>query len=267
MARGSDEVTDRSAQAARAERLRALYRGPGLLMLPNAWDAATARAVAEAGFPAVATTSVGVSDSLGWADGERTPPDEVFAATARVAPVVGVPVTADLEAGYSLAPADLVARLIATGAVGCNLEDTDHARGMLVEPQRHAERIAAVKAAGRAAGVDLVVNARIDVFVRRIGAPEERVALALERARLYAEAGADCVYPILLDDDLSIAEFVHGSPAPVNITVRPSAPPLARLRELGVARVSYAGQLYRWAMAEVRSRLDAIRTELPAEVS
>src|SRR5262249_54725418 len=157
---------------------------------------------------------------------------------------------------------EIAQRLIATGAVGCNLEDTDHATRALVEPERHAERIAGVKAAGRAAGVDLVVNARVDVFVRQVGPPEERAAEARRRARLYAEAVADCVYPIVLDDEAAIAEIVRGCPVPVNILARPSAPPLARLRELGVRRVSHAGYLYRSAMAEVKSRLEAIRADL-----
>ena len=250
--------------AARAERLRALHRGPRLLVLPNAWDGGTAKLVVEAGFPVVATSSVAVAESLGWADGERTPVDEVFAAIGRITRAVDVPVTADLESGYGLSPVELAARLIAAGAVGCNLEDTDHARGGLVPPEQHAARVAAVKAAGRAQGVDLVVNARVDVFVRQIGAPEERVPQAQLRANLYAEAGADCVYPILLDDEAAIAEIVRGVPAPVNIMFRPNGPSLARLRELGVARVSYAGGLYRAAMATVKERLAAIGAEASA---
>jgi 2-methylisocitrate lyase-like PEP mutase family enzyme len=252
------------ALRAHAETLRALHRGPRMLVLPNAWDGGSARLVAEAGFPAVATSSVAVAESLGWADGERTPVDEVFAAIGRVTRAVGVPVTADVESGYGLAPAELAARLIAAGAVGCNLEDTDHRRGGLVPPEQHAARVAAVKAAGRAQGVDLVVNARVDVFVRQIGPPDERLAHALLRARLYAEAGADCVYPILLDDEAAIGEIVREVSVPVNIMFRAGGPSLARLRELGVARVSYAGALYRGAMGSVKERLAAIGAELPA---
>src|SRR5712692_5375356 len=112
-----------------AERLRALHAGSEPLVLPNAWDAATARAVVEAGFPVVATTSAGVSGGLGWAAGEATPADEMFAAVARIARVVDAPVTADIESGYGLPPEEIVRRLLAAGAVGCNLEDTDHTSG------------------------------------------------------------------------------------------------------------------------------------------
>src|SRR3981081_2808225 len=112
---------------AAAEQLRALHSGPEPLVLPNAWDAASAKAVAEAGFAAVATTSVGVSLSLGWPDGEQTPPDEMFAAIARITRVVDVPVTADIEAGYGLSPEEIARRLLAAGAVGCNLEEPHHA--------------------------------------------------------------------------------------------------------------------------------------------
>ena len=115
-----------------AEQLRALHSGPEPLVLPNAWDAASAKAVAEAGFAALATTSVGVALALGWPDGEQIPPDEMFAAVARIARVVDVPVTADIEAGYGLSPDEIVRRLLAAGAVGCNLEDTDHANGKTV---------------------------------------------------------------------------------------------------------------------------------------
>src|SRR5215468_461495 len=141
------------ALAARAERLRALHHAGAPLLLPNAWDAASARAVAEAGLPAVATTSSGVARSLGWEDGERVPPAEMFAAVGRIARSVELPVTADIEAGYGLSPEAVAEQLLRAGAVGCNLEDTDHARpGALVDAERQALRIAGLKRAARAAG-------------------------------------------------------------------------------------------------------------------
>jgi len=252
---------DSALLAARAATLRALHHAPEPLVLPNAWDAASARIVVEAGFPAVATTSSGVAACLGWADGEQTPPVEMFAAIARIARVVTVPVTADLEGGYGLGAAEFVARLLATGAVGCNIEDTDRSgQSLLRDPETQANYLAAVKRAGRAAGVEIVVNARIDVFVRQFGEPTARVPEAIRRARLYLEAGADCIYPIFVREEAAIAALVAGIPGPVNIFALPDGPSLTRLGELGVARISYAGRLHRAAFAEHLRCVQAIRT-------
>jgi 2-methylisocitrate lyase-like PEP mutase family enzyme len=258
-----DDATahDPALLAAHAATLRALHHASEPLVLPNVWDAASARIVAEAGFPAVATTSSGVAACLGWADGEQTPPVEMFAAIARIARVVTVPVTADIEGGYGLIAEELVARLLATGAVGCNIEDTDRSgQGILRDPDAQAEYLAAVKQAGRAAGVEIVVNARIDLFVRQFGEPAERVPEAIRRARLYLEAGADCIYPIFVRDEAAIAALVAGIAGPVNIFALPDGPSLARLGELGVARISFAGRLHRAALAEHERSVQAIRS-------
>ncbi len=237
-----------------AGELRALHVPGDPLVLPNAWDAATARLVQETGFPVVATTSSGVAEALGYADREVTPVEEMLAAVSRIARAVAIPVTADLEGGYGLAPDELAARTIAAGAVGLNFEDTDHARF----PSQHAvdaqaQRIAALKAAG-----DLVVNARVDTVIRG-GDVEE----ALARAAAYRDAGADCVYPIGLTDEGEIARFV-ALEVPVNILLSPGAPPVSRLRELGVARVSLGEYVYADAMDFVRERLFALRGGPPA---
>src|ERR671916_728745 len=126
----------------RCDLLRSLHRPGAPLLLPNAWDATTARAVVAAGFPVVATTSWGVAEALGYEDHEGAPADEMFAAAARIARGVEVPVTVDAEAGYGMEPAKVVAALRSAGAAGCNLEDTDHADGSLRDPRRHAEWLA-----------------------------------------------------------------------------------------------------------------------------
>ena len=234
-----------------AAALRALHVPGDPLVLPNAWDAATARLVAQAGFGAVATTSSGVAEALGYEDGEHTPADEMLAAVARIARAVDVPVTADLEAGYGLPPADLARRLLATGAAGLNLEDTDHARHPALRPAaEQAERIASIKAAA-----DVVVNARIDVHLRGGDTGE-----ALDRARAYRDAGADCVYPIGVTDEATIAAFVETG-VPVNVLLRPGAPPIVRLAELGVARVSLGGRLHAEMLGALRDRLAGLRGE------
>jgi 2-methylisocitrate lyase-like PEP mutase family enzyme len=252
---------DTALLAARAATLRELHYAAEPLVLPNVWDAASARIVAGAGFPAVATTSSGVAACLGWADGEQTPPEEMFAAIARIARVVAAPVSADIEGGYNLTAEELVARLLATGAVGCNIEDTERSgQSLLRDPDRQAEYLAAVKQAGRAVGVDIVLNARIDVFVRQYGAPEERVPEAIRRARIYLEAGADCIYPIFVREESAIAALIADISGPVNIFALPDGPSLARLAELGVARISFAGRLHRAAFAEHERCVQAIRT-------
>jgi 2-methylisocitrate lyase-like PEP mutase family enzyme len=185
-------MSESSDLVARARRLRELHAGPELLVLPNVWDAATARTVAAAGFPAVATSSGAVALSLGYADHEQAPPGEMLAAVARVVRAVDVPVTADVESGYGWPAAELVDRLATAGAVGCNLEDTDHAAGGLRDADTQAERIAAVRAAAAASGTDLVVNARVDTFLHP-GDPAAQLDEGIRRARRYLEAGADCV--------------------------------------------------------------------------
>jgi 2-methylisocitrate lyase-like PEP mutase family enzyme len=190
-----------------AEEFRALHHGGTPLILPNAWDPVSARLVAEAGYPAVATSSGAVARVLGYDDGQLTPPDTMFAAVARIARAVDVPVTADMEAGYGLPPKEFAERLLDTGAVGCNLEDS--ADGALVDVARQADYLAEVRAV---AGAELVINARVDTFIRPVDDP---VGEAVRRGREYRRAGVDCVYPILapLDQLAQVAESVGG---PIN---------------------------------------------------
>jgi 2-methylisocitrate lyase-like PEP mutase family enzyme len=219
---------------AATDALRRLHVGPELLVLPNAWDAASARAFAALGYPALATTSGGVAEALGYADGEATPPGEMLAAVGRIARAVEVPVSADLEAGYGLAAPELVAGVREAGAAGLNLEDTDPRSRALVDVDAQVERLGAV----RAAGPELVLNARVDVFLR--GAPFEE---AVARGRAYLAAGADCVYPIGLEDLDALGALVAAVDGPVNVHVRPGWMPLAELAGLGVRRVSFGTSL------------------------
>src|SRR6185295_9954934 len=204
----------------RCNLLRSLHRPGDPLLLPNAWDVATARAVVAAGFPVVATTSGGVAAALGYDDHEGAPGDEMLAAAARIARGVEVPVTVDAEAGYGMAPAELVAALQSAGAAGCNLEDTDHTDESLRDPARHAEWLSAVREAAAADGYPLVINARVDVFLGPFlagagpGAQEELVPDALRRAHAYLEAGVDCVYPITLWEAAALRSFMAGVEGP-----------------------------------------------------
>ncbi|MFI0739651.1 isocitrate lyase/phosphoenolpyruvate mutase family protein [Streptomyces sp. NPDC021100] len=225
-----------------ATAFRALHHGRPAgdpLVLAGPWDAGSARAFAGAGFAALATPSAAVAASLGVADGD-VPAAEMFAAVARVVRAVDVPVSADLEDGYGLPPRELVERILETGAVGCNLEDTDRATGRLLDPRAQADRLAAVRAE---AGDALFLNARIDTYLR--GASDED---ARERARLYAAAGADCVYPITAPEE-ALAGIAATSGVPVNALSAPDASAIRRLGPLGAGRITFGKGMYVRAMA------------------
>jgi 2-methylisocitrate lyase-like PEP mutase family enzyme len=248
-----NEATSPATSRDKAATLRALHVAGTPLVLPNAWDAASARLVQEAGFAAVATSSAATSAVLGWPDGEASPVEEVLGAAARMVRAVDVPVTVDFERGFRLSPDELVERVTATGVVGVNLEDSDPATGELVDPDVQAGFLAAVRAAAVARGVDLVVNARTDSFIRRQGTLEEQVLASVDRGRRYLDAGADCVYPIATDDPTAIRALVEGIPGPVNIGFGSGRLTLAELAAFGVARVSYGPRLQRHLYARLAS--------------
>jgi 2-methylisocitrate lyase-like PEP mutase family enzyme len=248
----------------RCELVRSLHRPGAPLLLPNAWDVATARAVVAAGFPVVATTSAGVAATVGYEDHEGAPADEMFAAADRIARSVAVPVTVDAEAGYGMDPSELVAALRDAGAAGCNLEDTDYATGGLDDPRRHADWLRAVRDAASDDGYPLVINARIDVFLWPLlagagpGTQAELVPEAVRRAKAYLESGADCVFPIALWETDALQQFMSEVDAAVNVVRLPQTPPLPELAELGVARVSWGPFLYRDAMARFDAELASL---------
>ncbi|MFI9613032.1 isocitrate lyase/phosphoenolpyruvate mutase family protein [Streptomyces sp. NPDC052023] len=230
----------------KAETLRALHRRPvpaDPLILPGPWDAASARVFVDAGFPALATPSAGVAAALGYEDG-RTPAGEMFAAVARIVRAVDVPVSADVEGGYGLAPKELVERLLETGAVGCNLEDS--ADGALKDPRAHAEWLAEVRSA---AGDRLFLNARVDTFLRGIEDPER----VIERAALYVAAGADCVYPIGAPPRV-LPLLRAGIEGPVNVfaPLDGSGPSPAELGRQGATRITFGPGLQRRATEALR---------------
>jgi 2-methylisocitrate lyase-like PEP mutase family enzyme len=257
-------MTTTEPQAGAAAALRSLHR-PGVpLVLANVWDAGTAKIVEAAGFPAVATSSVAVAESLGYADQQGAPVAEMLAAAARIARVVSVPVTVDAEGGYGLSADSFVARLLATGAVGCNLEDTDHAAGGLVDVARQAEWLASVRAAADRTGVPLVINARIDEVIAA-GSPSDESALVqpvVARAMAYLAAGVDCVYPILLHTPDAIGQVVAAvAPAAVNVSCRPAKTALSAMAALGVARISTGGGLWREFQQDLGARLAVLAAD------
>lgn len=255
-------MADLDQLVAKTRAFRDLHAGPDMLVMPNAWDAASAQRFEAAGFPALATTSGGVAMALGYGDHEQAPVAEMLASAARIVRAVSLPVTVDFEAGYGLGPAEIARRLIEIGAVGLNLEDTDHGGGTLRPAEAQAEQLAAVKAAARGRGVDLLLNARVDVFIRREGDLDTQIAEDTRRARLYREAGADCIYPIALADAEAIRAMVAASGV-VNVTLRRGGPlSIETARAAGARRATYATSLFRDTM----TALEGIAAEIRAAI-
>ncbi|WP_414673049.1 isocitrate lyase/PEP mutase family protein [Kribbella sp.] len=225
-----------------ATTLRDLHVPGTPLVVPNAWDAASARLIEQAGFAAVATSSNATAAVLGYDDGEHAPVADVLAGAARIARSVSVPVTVDFERGYRLDPDELVERFVATGAVGLNLEDSDPATGAMIDPSRQADFLAAVRAA---AGDALVINARVDAFIRKAGTAAEQLRTALDRGTKYLAAGADCVYPIAVGDLDVIGTLSTELEGPVNVAYGQGAHTVAAYAARGVARISFGPMFQR----------------------
>lgn len=229
-------------QRERAAHFRRLHSNPPLV-LPNAWDAASAAVIARAGAPAIATSSAAVSWTLGRGDGQKLSREEMVRLVRAIVEAVGVPVNADVEGGYGAgSPEDVAATVRAVldaGVAGVNLEDSPGRTGApLLEPAEHAERLRAAREAAESAGGDLVINARVDVYLMQVGAPETRFAEAVRRANAYGEAGADCLFvPGVLDAE-TIGALAREIEGPLNVMAMPGAPSVPELVDLGVARVS-----------------------------
>jgi 2-methylisocitrate lyase-like PEP mutase family enzyme len=246
-----------SEQTKRATAFAKMHHGPHVLLLPNVWDAASARIIENAGFPALATTSAGVAFSLGYPDGQKISREEMLAQVARIARTVKIPVTADVEAGYGNSPEDAAktARgVIDSGAVGMNLEDGTHDPAHpLSDLSLHLERIAATRQAAASAGVSLVLNARTDVFLAQVGEEGRRYDLALRRLAAFRDAGADCVFAPGLRDLETIRKLVVDLHCPLNILAVPGSPPVPELEKLGVARVSLGSGPMRATLGMLRT--------------
>jgi 2-methylisocitrate lyase-like PEP mutase family enzyme len=250
-------------QTKNAAAFRALHAAPEILLLPNVWDAASARIIEAAGFPAIATSSAGVAFSLGYPDGQKIPKEEMFAAVARIAKAVNVPVTADVESGYGNSPeaaADTARAVIAAGAVGMNLEDAEETAPPLVDLTLQLEKIKAVREAAAALHVPLVLNARTDVYLLQVGEPGGRYDEALRRLSAFRDAGADCVFVPGIGDAATIGRFVSDLRCPVNILAGPGSPPIPELRKLGVARVSLGSSTMRASLGVLRRVASELRS-------
>ena len=254
---------DIARQKEKAQTFRALHDGPDLLVLANTSDVAASRVVVEAGYPAVATSSAGVAWLLGYPDGESIGRDEMLDMVRRIAAAVDVPVTADMEAGYGPRPEDVaetVRQTMAAGAVGLNIEDgaIGSTASPLLDFELSVERIRAAREAADATGVPMVINARTDGFLRG-GKGSDTFDEAVRRANAFYAAGADCLFVPGVRDAETIGALVEAIEGPVNILAGAPSPPLDRMKELGVRRVSIGGLLSLAAATLVRRAAEELR--------
>ncbi len=243
-------------QKERAVHFREMHYGASPLVLPNAWDAASACILEQAGFQAVATTSSGVAASLGHPDGQHISRDMLIAVVAHVTRVVTCPVSVDLEAGYGETVAkvlETVRAIVATGAVGINIEDsTKQQVKSLVDVSFQVELLKSIREMASSMDMPLVINARTDVFLLPAGEPDQRFEEAVQRLNMYWQAGADCLFPIGVSDAATIAKLVRAVNGPINVVASSTAPSIAELTGLGVARISFASGLMRATLAHLR---------------
>jgi 2-methylisocitrate lyase-like PEP mutase family enzyme len=239
-----------TTQGERLSQFRALHAPGRILVLPNAWDAASARMTQELGAEAIATSSAAVAWCHGYADREQMPTETALAATREVVRVMSVPVSVDSEGGYSNDPAKVaehVVALIEAGAAGINLEDGTE------PPELLCAKIRAIKDAARAQGADIFINARCDVYLQNLAPDERKLEESLRRGKLYAEAGADGLFMPGMSDLAQIREVVNAIHLPVNILIMRAVPPVAELRAAGVRRVSAGALIGRAAYGQAHA--------------
>ncbi|PYX25400.1 MAG: isocitrate lyase/phosphoenolpyruvate mutase family protein [Acidobacteria bacterium] len=257
------EVKLRS-QKEKAEVLLSLHTNGKLLVLPNVWNPIGARILEKKGFPAVATASAAISASLGYQDGEKIKRATAIDLIGRIARIVDVPVTADIETGYaeSLSELEVTAQqVVESGAVGVNIEDGLEWEGGLRAIEDQCQRISAFRKFAERCGVHLVINARTDSFVSSsFTTKEEAMEEAVARAKAFAEAGADCFYPIGPGDEITVRLLRDRIKSPINILVSPTAAPLDIMREIGVNRVSFGPYLFRSCTRKFADIVDGLLT-------
>lgn len=253
------------SQSEKANGLLALHQGPEPLILVNCWDAASAVIVEHAGFPAIASSSAAVANALGYADGQYLPWLEMVSAVRRIASAVDVPVTADIEAGFSENHQleRSIEEVIAAGAVGVNLEDAlpGHGEfGPLYEISDQIARIQTARKAGERKGIHLVINARTDAYWQKGPTPEEALRNSIERGKAYLKAGADCIFVPGLKSPEHIRAVVQALQSPVNILGTVGTPSIPELKSLGVKRVSLGSGPMRSVLGLLRRIANEVKT-------
>ncbi|HNA53789.1 MAG TPA: isocitrate lyase/phosphoenolpyruvate mutase family protein [Anaerolineales bacterium] len=250
-------------QAAKAQSLLALHNNGKLLILPNVWNPIGARMLEVKGFPAVATASAAIAESLGYNDGEQLKLESMLEMVRRIANSVEVPVTADFEAGYSETVAGLqqnISNLLDTGAVGINFEDSWNDGARLRPIPEQVERIQAIRETAEKRGISLVINARTDsFFAEGFASTEERIEDAVTRANAYLKAGANCIYPIGAGDEKTLKILRQRIHAPINVLASAKTASLKQLQEIGINRVSFGPYIFRSLLAKASAMYDEIK--------
>lgn len=251
-------------QAVKAKILRDLHHGSRAVIFPNVWDVTGARVIEDAGFPAIATTSAGIANSLGYPDSQNISRDQMLEVVRRIATSVRVPVTADMEAGYSNTPTglyDTAKALIASGAVGLNLEDSLDDESHLIDLPLQLDKIRALKQAGEELNVPLVVNARTDAYWWKGAKPETKMKETIARTQAFRSVGADCVFIPGLRDLEEIKLILRESPGPLNVLAVPGWPSIPELEAAGVRRISIGSGGYRAAIGLLRILAQHLREQ------
>jgi 2-methylisocitrate lyase-like PEP mutase family enzyme len=235
-----------------AKQFRQWHQTPPVLVLPNIWDAVSARLVEQCGARAIATSSAALANTLGYADGEHLPLDLLLHMVERITRLADVPVSVDFVRGYGQSAKEVgesVRKVIDAGAVGINIEDgLPDARQPLRDISEQCERIKAARSAADESGIPLVINARTDAFIRQVDHPEEQ---AVKRANAYRAAGADCLFMMGVTDTAKIQTLVKHIDAPINVIAGAASPSVSELEALGVARVSVGSHLHQAALTQV----------------
>ena len=251
------------SQAAKAQQLLSLHNNGKLLILPNVWNPIGARMLQAKGYPAVATASAAISESLGYSDGEQLKLDTMLDMVTRIVRSVDLPVTADFEAGYADTIEDLqenISRLLDTGAVGINFEDSFDDSAHLRPIPTQVERIRAVREVAERRGVHLVINARADsFFAEGFSSDEERIEDVVTRLNAYTQAGAECVYPVGRGDKETLTILRKRLTAPINVLATAKTASLNELQALGINRVSFGPYIFRSLLAKMSAEQDEIK--------
>ena len=244
-------------QNEKAKRFAELHVKGAPLLLYNAWDAGSAKSILEAGAPAIATSSWSVAEAQGYRDGEAIPLELAEQIIGRISATIDIPVTVDFEGGYSEDDGELaynIARLLGLGVIGINFEDRVVQGTGLYDIDRHAARIATIRAAAEQRTIDLFINARTDLFLGQGRDPAGSITEAVERSKAYADAGASGFFIPGLQEEALIGEICEGVALPVNVMIMDGVPSIERLTELGVARISWGPISYLQAMTALEEQ-------------
>ena len=253
---------NKKSQIEKAKDFLSLHQSRELLILPNIWNPIGARILEAKGYSAVATASAAVSSSLGYKDGERIKFSTLMDVLTRVASSVEIPVSADIESGYADSISSLkenINQIIASGVVGINIEDSLKEEGVLRPIEDQCKRITAVRETAEEHNIHLVINARVDCFLSgTFQTNEEKIEETVIRAKLYSEAGADCIYPIGPGDKETVQTLRNRIASPINILASVNAVPLTVMKELGINRVSFGPYIFRSCLKKFIDIIDEL---------